>query len=75
VPEGDWSHTRVREVMVPARELPLLAPGDDAMDAVRGLASSQTDQIAVVEDGRLRGVVRQQDIMRWIELHRGPARA
>jgi CBS domain-containing protein len=75
VPEEAWPRTVVRDLMVAAGELPVMAPEDEAMDALRNLASRQVDQIPVVEDGHLRGVVRQQDIMRWLYLHGGRAPA
>jgi Zn-dependent protease/predicted transcriptional regulator len=75
IAEAEWGGTRVRDVMVPAGDLPVVSPRDEAMAALRNLASREVDQIPVVEDGHLRGVVRQQDIMRWLYLHGGRAPA
>lgn len=75
VPESEWASTQVRAVMIPASDLPVMRPEDEAMDALRNLADREVDQLPVVVDGHLTGVVRQQDIMRWLYLHGGRATA
>lgn len=68
VARGEWSTTRVRDVMTPADELPTLSPDDGADRALEALGRQGVGQVTVREDGDLVGVVRQQDIMRWLVL-------
>ena len=76
VPESRWNETAVREVMTPLSGLTVLEANAQSGDAMRALARRDVDQIPVVENGRLLGLVRRQDIMKWLGLHtHGPQRA
>jgi CBS domain-containing protein len=66
VPRERWPTVTVGEVMVPADRLTTLAPGDSAFDAFRHLG--QYHQVPVVEDGTVRGIVRREDMAKWLAL-------
>lgn len=68
VPKENWSFTRVREVMSPLNDLPLVAPLDDVSDALNKLTRSGALQLPVVENGALVGILRRRDILRWLKL-------
>ncbi len=68
VPEARWTETPVESVMTPASELATVSPKDDARDALRVLGERNVDQVPVVEEGRLLGFVRREDLVRWIAL-------
>ncbi|HEX6321184.1 MAG TPA: CBS domain-containing protein [Burkholderiales bacterium] len=56
----------MREVMTPAEGLPVVAPGEDGADALRKL--SRFVILPVVERGELRGLLRREDIAKWLLL-------
>lgn len=65
---GDWATTSVSAIMTPADRLLTTEPGARAKEAFARLARHGVDQIPVVEEGHLRGVVRRQDILKWLAL-------
>jgi Zn-dependent protease/predicted transcriptional regulator len=68
VPRDRWSATRVIEIMTPAARLTVLDRHATAEAALQMLAAQGLDQLLVVEDGRLHGLVRRSDILKWITL-------
>ncbi|MGE0791696.1 MAG: site-2 protease family protein [Sandaracinaceae bacterium] len=66
IPRPEWPTTRVEEVMTPASALPSMSPGDPVDRALRELSRLGVAQVIVREAGNLIGVVRRQDIMRWL---------
>jgi Zn-dependent protease/predicted transcriptional regulator len=71
VPRDRWDATPVRAIAVPAEELPAVRPDETAADALGRFGARDLDQLPVVEQGALRGVLRRADVVRWIELHSG----
>jgi Zn-dependent protease/CBS domain-containing protein len=69
VPRAEWDQTRVREIMTPADQLDVVTPREDATDALRKLAGRDVRQVPVVQEGRLVGMLRRRDIMRWLQLN------
>jgi predicted transcriptional regulator len=68
VREVEWPLTEVRNVMTPAEQLAAVAPEDQATRAVQLLAERDVDQIPVVEQGALKGIVRRRDVVKWAGL-------
>lgn len=66
VPPARWSGITVREVMTPADEVDAITPDQDAIQALHRLADHE--QIPVVVHGHVAGVLRRQDLMRWLAL-------
>lgn len=64
-----WDTTTVRQVMVPEKELEVVTPREDAMDAFQKLAQRDMRQIPVVQNGELVGMLRRRDILRWLQVH------
>ena len=60
---------RVAEVMTPLKEVPVVAPEAAAADALDTIFRREVDQLPVVADGRMRGLLRREDILRWLALH------
>lgn len=50
-----------------ATTFPVVAPHDDALDVLKQFGSSNVQQIPVVEDHALVGMVYQRDLLRWLE--------
>ncbi len=69
VPESDWQTTPVASVMTPVSRLSVLKPMDEASRALVLLTDQEVDQIPVVEGTDLIGVVRREDLLRWLSLH------
>lgn len=65
---GLWAQKRITEIMTQAGDLETVAPDDDAIEAVRRLSRHDIAQVPVLDRGRLVGLFRRQDFMRWIEL-------
>lgn len=64
--EVEWSHVRVADVMTPVEKLVTMAPRDDAAEALKELGRREVDQIPIVDHGELKGLVRRQDILKWL---------
>jgi Zn-dependent protease/predicted transcriptional regulator len=69
VDRSAWDTTTVRQVMVPEQDLEVVTPREDAMDAFQKLAQKEMRQIPVVQNGKLIGMLRRRDILRWLQLH------
>ena len=73
-----WETTTVRDIMTPAEKLVVVAPEEDASQALEKLTSVDVRQLPVVRDGELVGLLRRRDIIKWLQLHaesiRGPSR-
>lgn len=72
VPQPAWYRTPIRDVMKPARALAALAPGAAAEEALEELSRREAEQLPVVEEGRLLGLVSRKDLVRWLALQAGP---
>jgi len=68
VREPDWDSVTVGEIMTRANDLATVSPDDEAIEAVQELARRDVDQIPVVVSGRLLGLFRRQDIVKWLGL-------
>ncbi len=70
VPRAAWGDTTIGQIMTPAPALETLSASAPATEALRKLGQRDVDQVPVVEkDGSLLGLVRRQDILRWLSLH------
>ncbi len=68
LPRDMWHVTPIAEITAPLSALPQVDPRRDAFEALRELGRRETDELAVVDDGRLVGLLRRSDIARWLEL-------
>ena len=71
-PRASWDRTTVGEIMTPASAIIAVAPRQDAMEALALLAQRNLNQLPVVEDGTLLGLVRREDVLRWLSVHGEP---
>jgi len=69
VPRRDWDTTRVRDIMTPMRQVAVVAPDEDAGEAFAVLTGRDVNQVPVVQDGHLVGMLRRRDVLRWLQLH------
>ncbi|MBC7337539.1 MAG: CBS domain-containing protein [Clostridia bacterium] len=69
VPRQDWATKSVGEVMTPRERLITADPEECASEALDKLTRHDIRQLPVVQEGRLVGLVRRRDIVRWLRLH------
>lgn len=68
VPQEAWESTRVRSIMTPREKLHVLRPQDDAAQALDALAEQDLNQLPVMEDGRVVGMVTRGHIIRFLQV-------
>lgn len=68
VPRDTWDSTPVRHIMIPAEELPSIDADADAEEALREIGNRPIDQLPVLRDGKLEGIVRRDDLLTWLAL-------
>ncbi len=64
-----WDTTTVREIMTPVSELVVTTPDEDVAEALNKLAQRDVRQLPVMRGNEFVGLLRRQDIMRWMQLH------
>jgi Zn-dependent protease/predicted transcriptional regulator len=64
-----WDTTSVGDIMTPADRLVVVSPEEEASQALEKLTSGDFRQLPVVRDGELVGLLRRQDIIKWLQLH------
>lgn len=68
-PRDRWREMTVRDVMTPADKTATVSPADDSERALQLISQRRINQLAVVENERVRGLVRREDILRWLSLY------
>ncbi|HEU4405674.1 MAG TPA: site-2 protease family protein [Polyangiaceae bacterium] len=68
-----WSRMTVRDVMTPRSALTAAASHDDLDGALAALAEGGLDEMPVLEGDYFVGMLRFDDILRYLELQRSPA--
>jgi len=72
-PRSEWHATTVRDIMTPASKLVTLSPDQDATEALDLFGRRNVNQLPVVKDDKLLGLIRREDILTWLSLHAGTA--
>jgi Zn-dependent protease/CBS domain-containing protein len=70
VPRDEWNTRRVRDVMVPREEVPVLDADEPAIDALAELSRSEVNRGLVLDNGRLAGFLSITDLARALEVGR-----
>jgi Zn-dependent protease/predicted transcriptional regulator len=68
VPREEWNTRTVRDIMTPLQELVVATPEEDAATALDKLMKLDVRQLPVVREGRLAGLLRLNDIVKWLGL-------
>lgn len=68
VPRDEWDNLPVGQIMTPADQLLTVSTEDDAAEALNKLMQRDVRQLPVLQEGRLVGLLRRRDIMRWLQL-------
>jgi Zn-dependent protease len=64
----DWPRTYVGEAMTPRKHLRALSPEMAAREAFRTLIESGQEQLPVMEDEMLQGILRRRDLIRYVQM-------
>jgi Zn-dependent protease/CBS domain-containing protein len=70
VPREQWPGTPVGFVMVPLDHLHVVYPQQNLNDVMPLMAGQDVNQLPVVQDGRVVGVLSRDSIMRYLEIRR-----
>lgn len=68
-PRDQWHDVTVGNVMTPAQELATIGPDAPAFEALATLAGRELGQLPVMRGERLIGLLRREDILKWLSLH------
>ena len=59
------------EIMTPLAQLACVSPDSDAAEALDEPGHRKVNQLPVLEDGKLIGLLRREDVLKWLSLHEG----
>ena len=68
VPQDHWPETLVEAVMVPLARLICAMPGDRVLDALGQIQDGGFNQLPVVADGHIVGLLTRTDLLRFVQL-------
>ena len=71
VPRERWPWTLVSEMMIPLERLRVAHPADSLNEVLPQLTAYRVNQLPVVEDTRLVGMLSREAILRFVEIRRG----
>jgi predicted transcriptional regulator len=66
VPRLQWEHTSVDRVMVPIERLSAVHPDEELLAALQQMEEADLVQVPVVEDAQLRGLLRREQVLRYV---------
>ncbi len=70
VPREQWAQTPVGSVMIPLNRLHVVYPQQNLNDVMPLITGQDVNQLPVVQDGRIVGVLSRDSIMRFLEIRR-----
>jgi Zn-dependent protease/predicted transcriptional regulator len=65
---GEWPSTRVQDIMTPRDRLEAVSPEDDGNQVLTRLTAKNVNQLPVMENGKLEGVICRTDLLRTLQL-------
>jgi CBS-domain-containing membrane protein len=68
IPRDRWEKTTVREATRPLQELHIIAPDAPVLDALKLVTSKDVNQLPVVANGTLQGVVSRSQLVQLLQL-------
>jgi len=67
IPRERWDKTTVREAMRPLEELHVITPDTQVLDALKLMTGNDVNQLPVVENGVLQGMVSRSHLMQLLQ--------
>ncbi|HET9920761.1 MAG TPA: CBS domain-containing protein, partial [Ktedonobacteraceae bacterium] len=71
ISRDQWAQTPVGMTMIPLERLHAISPTQSLNEVLPIMTSNDVNQLPVVQDGRVIGVLSRDAIMRFIEVRRG----
>ncbi len=68
IPRDRWETTTVREAMRPLQELHIVTPDTPALDALKLVARNDVNQLPVVANGALQGIVSRSQLVQLLQV-------
>jgi Zn-dependent protease/CBS domain-containing protein len=72
IPRDQWESTTVREAMRPVQELHIIAPDKPVLDALKLMARNDVNQLPVVANGTLQGMVSRSQLVQVLQVRSVP---
>jgi len=69
VSRPQWDTIQVREVMTPLDKLAPVSPDQDALSVLEQMTERNLNQLPVVSDGRVIGLISRDDLVRFLRTH------
>lgn len=66
VPQAEWSTTTAAKVMIPAEEMKRVRPDTALWSALEDMDRDGVNQLPVMEDGTLVGMLTREDMIRYL---------
>ena len=66
VPRDQWMNTPVQQVMKPFETMKWVEPDTELLRALEMMQREDVNQVPVVSEGKLEGLVRREDVLRFI---------
>jgi Zn-dependent protease/CBS domain-containing protein len=67
VPRTDWPATSVSKVMIPIDQMDHVSPDSELWDALQKMDEEGVNQLPVMEDGELRGVLTRENVISFLQ--------
>ena len=68
VSQQSWEMTRVKDIMTPADKLNVAYPDQDALSVLEQMEESGVNQMPVVSEGRVTGLITRDNLIRFLRL-------
>ena len=68
VPQQNWGTTQVKDIMTPVDKLKIALPDQEAVSILEQMAESNINQMPVVMDGRVIGLVARDNLIRFLQV-------
>ena len=66
LPQPSWETTPVAKIMLPINRMKVARPEEDALSIMEAMAGSDINQIPVVSEGRIIGVITRENLIRFL---------
>jgi Zn-dependent protease len=64
-----WPEAAIGDIMTPASEVTMISPQEDVAETLFTLAHRNVNQLPVIDEGKIRGLIRREDILKWLSVH------
>ena len=68
ISQPDWAVTQVKEIMTPVDKLKAASPDQDALSILEQMDESNINQMPVVSEGRVIGLIARDNLIRFLSL-------